>query len=203
MQLALTMNLKLHLLSRIILIAVICLVATAVYVLYQADRQAILETRLTAESIDKQLELQLLRINADFGQSERFPDFDLWKETHVVSGLCISYQSANSNLKRSICNGTKIGSKIWPNWFEYVYRWAFNPGFEVKRQVVFNGHVQGSVIVEPSAEVEMANAWHEVCGLMELSASTILAVLTGLFHRESSLTSCAGDRFRLGANGKG
>jgi len=75
------MNLKFHLLSHIVVIAVTCLISTAGYVLYQADRQAILETQVTAESIDKQLELQLLRIDAGFGQPERFPDFDLWKET--------------------------------------------------------------------------------------------------------------------------
>ncbi|MDD5581135.1 MAG: histidine kinase [Methylobacter sp.] len=170
------MNLKLHLLSRIVLIAVICLIATAVYVLYQADRQAILETRLTADSIDKQLELQLLRINADFGQSERFPDFDLWKETHVVSGLCVSYQAANGSLKRSICNGAKIASNSWPNWFEYVYRRASNPGFEVVQPVTFDGRIQGSVIVEPSAEVQIANAWHDVRVLMGLSAGTTSAL---------------------------
>ncbi|MGZ8163313.1 MAG: histidine kinase [Methylobacter sp.] len=170
------MNLKLHLLSRIILIAVICLAATAVYVLYQADRQAILESHLTAESIDKQLELQLLRIDASFGQQEGYPDFDLWKETRTAPGICVSYKSANSNLKRSICNGAKIASRIWPNWFEYFYRWAFNPGFEVRRQVTFKGQVQGYVIVEPSAEVEIANAWHEIRGLMELSVSTTLAL---------------------------
>lgn len=170
------MNLKFHLLSRIVLIAVICLIATAVYVLYQADQQAILETQLTAESIDKQLELQLLRIDAGFGQPEHFPDFDLWKETRTVSGICVSYLSANSNLKRSICIGAKIALRIWPNWFEYFYRWAFNPGFEVVRQVTFNGQVRGSVIVEPSAEVEIASAWHNVRGLMGLSASTTLAL---------------------------
>lgn len=61
LKLVFTMNLKFHLLPRIILIAVACLIATAAYVLYQADQQAILETKLTAESIDKQLELQLMR----------------------------------------------------------------------------------------------------------------------------------------------
>jgi hypothetical protein len=127
----LIMNLKFHLLSRIIVIAVICLIATAGYVLYQADRQAILDTQVTAESIDKQLELQLLRIDAGFGQPERFPDFDLWKETSIMSGICIHYLSEDGNLRRSICNGAEITSRIWPTWFESFYRWAFHPGFEM------------------------------------------------------------------------
>jgi len=170
------MNLKFHLLTRIIVIAVICLMATAAYILYQADQQAILETRVTAESIDKQLELQLLRIDAGFGQPERFPDFDLWKETGTVSGVCVSYLSANSSLKRNICKGAKITSRIWPIWFERFYQWAFHPVFEVVRQVVFKGQVHGSVVVTPSAEMGIASAWQAIRGLMGLSASTTLAL---------------------------
>jgi two-component system sensor histidine kinase UhpB len=172
----LIMNLKFHLLSRIVVIAVICLIATAGYVLYQVDRQAILDTQVTAESIDKQLELQLLRIDAGFGQPERFPDFDLWKETGSASGVCISYRSADSHLRRSICNGAKITSRIWPAWFESFYRWTFHPGYEMVRQVAFNGRIHGSIVVAPSAEMGIASAWEAIRGLMGLSASSTLAL---------------------------
>ncbi|CAA9889638.1 Histidine kinase (fragment) [Candidatus Methylobacter favarea] len=170
------MNLKVYLVSHIILITAVCLLATAVYVFYQADRQTRLETRLTAESIDKQLELQLLRSAAGFGQPERFPDFGLWKETSTAPGICVNYLSGHSNLKRSLCNGSATAARSWPAWFEYIYRRAFNPGFAVTRQVTFKGQVQGSASVEPSAEMEIASAWHQVGGLMSLSASTTLAL---------------------------
>lgn len=74
-----SMNLKWHLISRIILIALLCLLATVAYALYHTNQQARQEARTTAETIAKQLEFQLLRINAGFGQPERFPDFDLWQ----------------------------------------------------------------------------------------------------------------------------
>jgi signal transduction histidine kinase len=170
------MNLKFHLLSRIIVIAALCLIATAAYILYQADRQAILEAQITAESIDKQLELQLLRIDAGFGQPERFPDFDLWKETSTASGICINYRSADGNLRRSICNGADVTSRIWPTWFESFHQWAIHPGLEVVRQVLFNNQIHGSVIVTPSAEMEIANAWQNIRGLMGLSFTTASAL---------------------------
>ncbi|WP_404355117.1 histidine kinase [Methylotuvimicrobium sp. KM1] len=170
------MNLKLHLLSRIVLIAVACLIATAAYVLYQADQQAILDTQVTAESIDKQLELQLMRIDAGFGQPERFPDFNLWKETSTASGICISYLSADNSLRRNICHGAKITSRSWPMWFESFYQWAFHPGLEVVRPVAFKGRIHGSVIVAPNAEMEIASAWQNICNLMGLSASSTLAL---------------------------
>ncbi len=170
------MNLKFHLLLRIVLIAVACLIATAAYVLYQADQQAIRDTQVTAESIDKQLELQLMRIDAGFGQPERFPDFNLWKETSPASGICISYLSADNSLRRNICHGAKITSRSWPEWFESFYQWAFHPGLEVVRPVEFKGRIHGSVIVAPSAEMEIANAWQAIRGLMGLSASSTLAL---------------------------
>ena len=176
LKLAFTMNLKFYLLPRIILIAVACLITTAAYVLYQADQQAVLETKLTAESIDKQLELQLMRIDAGLGQPERYPDFDLWKETGTASGICVSYLSANNSLKRSICNGAKIMPRIWPIWFEHFYQWAFHPGLEVVQSVAFSGRVHGSIIVAPSAEMEIASAWQAIRSLMGLSASSTFAL---------------------------
>ncbi|WP_426992406.1 histidine kinase [Methylomonas sp. CM2] len=170
------MNLKFHLLSRIVLIAGTCLVATTAYVLYQADQQAILETQVTAESIDKQLELQLVHIDAGFAQPERFPDFNLWKETSTASGVCISYLSTIDSLRRNICNGAKITSRSWPIWFASFYQWAFHPGLEVVRPVEFKGRIHGSVMVAPSAEMGIASAWQNIRGLMGLSASTTLAL---------------------------
>jgi len=170
------MNLKFHLLSRIVLIAGTCLIATAAYVLYQADQQAILDTQVTAESIDKQLELQLLHIDAGFAQPERFPDFNLWKETSTASGVCISYLSTNDSLSRNICQGAKITSRSWPIWFASFYQWAFHPGLEVARPVEFKGQIHGSVIVAPNAEMEIASAWQNISNLMGLSASSTLAL---------------------------
>ena len=173
---AIAMNLKFYLLSRIVLIAATCLIAIAAYVLYQADQQAILETQATAESIDKQLEVQLMRIDAGFGQAERFPDFDLWKETATVPGVCVSYLSVNGNLMRSICNGEKITSQTWPIWFESFYQWAFHPGLEVVRQVAFKGQIHGSLAIKPSTEMGIESAWQSVSGLMGLSVITTLAL---------------------------
>jgi cytochrome c-type biogenesis protein CcmH/NrfG len=81
------MNLKYYLLLRITLVVALCLVATVAYNLYQHNRQSQQQTRKIADALDKQLELQLLRIDAGFQGPEHFPDLDLWKETHSVSGI--------------------------------------------------------------------------------------------------------------------
>ena len=132
--------------------------------------------RLTAESLGKQLEFQLFRINAGVGQANRFPDFDLWKQTGSVPGICVRFVATDSAAARSLCNGAKPSGLNWPDGFETFYRRLFNPGFEITRPIAFNGRVYGSLTVTPSAEMEIAQAWENIRSLLGLSAITVLAV---------------------------
>jgi two-component system, NarL family, sensor histidine kinase UhpB len=170
------MNLQFHLLSRITVVALMCLLVTTAYVLYRSDRQARQSAQITAESLGRQLELQLFRINAGLGQANQFPDFDLWKQTGNVSGICVRFVATGSVAARSLCNGEKLSGLNWPGGFETFYRRFFSPGFEITRPIVFNGRVYGSLTVTPSAEMEIAQAWGNICSLLGLSAITVLAV---------------------------
>jgi two-component system sensor histidine kinase UhpB len=169
------MNLQFHLLSRITIIALLCLLATAAYVLHHSNQQARQATQLTAESLVKQLELQLLRINGGFGQANQFPDFDLWKQTSSVPGICVSFV-ATDNTARSLCNGAKLSVRNYPDGFERFYRRLLNPGLVLTLPIVFNNRVYGSLTVTPSAEMEIAKAWDNLCSLLGLSIITVLAV---------------------------
>ncbi|MFI3155086.1 MAG: histidine kinase [Methylococcaceae bacterium] len=170
------MNLQFHLLSRITVVALMCLLTTAAYVLYQSDRQAGQATQATAESLGKQLEFQLLRINAGFGPAHKFPDFELWKQTGSMPGICVRFVSTDNAAQHSLCNGAKLAGLIRPEIFESFYRTVLNPGFEITRPIAFNGRVYGSLTVTPSAEMEIAQAWENIHSLLRLSALTVLAV---------------------------
>lgn len=170
------MNLQFHLLSRIAFVALICLLTTAAYLLISIDRQSRQTTQTTAQSLAKQLEFQLLRINAGLGQTNPFPDFELWKQTGNVIGVCIRYLPADGAMARSVCNGTNLFKRNWPEYFERVYRRLFSPGFEVTQAIDFDGRVVGSLTVTPSVEMQLAQAWDNIRGLLGLSAMTILAV---------------------------
>lgn len=170
------MNLQLHLLSRIAVLALLCLLATASYALYQSHHQAEQSTRQIAESLAKQLESQLLLINAGIGLSNSFPDFEFWKQSGAQPGICITYTAADSPMSRSLCNGTKPLDADWPEGFENIYRRIFSPGWQALRSVILNGRVYGSLTVTPSAELEIADAWNKTRSLMELSSVTVSAV---------------------------
>lgn len=172
------MNLKFHLLIRIILVAIICLLATAAYVLYNTDQQSKQQSQIILDSITRQLEVQLFRIDAGFGRRDLFPDLSLWKETHSVSGICIRFQSANNKITRGICRGSEWPNKHWPKLFETVYQFIFTPGLEVFRPIIFNNQVYGSITVIPSVEMELNLAWTNMRALLGLSAITILSICT-------------------------
>jgi len=175
------MNLQFLLLSRITIVALLCLVAATAYVLYHSDRKARQATQITADSLGKQLELQLFRTHAGFRDTNQFPDFDLWKQTGNTPGVCVRFVSANSAIERSLCKGAKPGILNWPNGFETFYRRLFNPGFEKTRPIVFNDRVYGLLTVTPNAEMEIAQAWENIRGLLGLSAITVLAVCLLVF----------------------
>jgi two-component system, NarL family, sensor histidine kinase UhpB len=175
------MNLQFHLLSRIVAVALACLLFMTAYVLFHSDQQTRQATQEIAESLGKQLEMQLFRINAGFGQGNQFPDFDQWKQTGSVPGICVRYQSKDSVDARSFCAGEKLFSLSWPDSFETFYRWLFSPGFAITRPIAFNERVYGSLTVTPSAEMDIAQAWENIRGLLGLATFTVLAVCLLVF----------------------
>ncbi|OQK18110.1 histidine kinase [Methyloprofundus sedimenti] len=170
------MNLKFHLLLRITLVALFCLLGTASYVLYQADRQAKQEAQALLDSVTQQLHMQLLRIDAGFGQANKFPDLSLWQETSHVSGVCLRFITANNGFTRGLCRGAEWPATQWPRAFAIAYQWLFNPGLEIKREITFKGRKHGALSLTPSAEKELARAWENLRVLLTLSAFTIVAV---------------------------
>lgn len=129
-----------------------------------------------AESLGKQLESQLLLIDAGIGQANPFPDFEFWKQTGSQPGTCLAYVPTNQSQPRSLCTGNKPFEADWPAGFEKVYRRIFNPGSQAVRTIALKDRVYGSLTVAPSAELEIADAWNKTIDLMALSSVTVSAV---------------------------
>lgn len=175
-----TISLKLYLIILIILIATACLLSTATFVLYQADHQSKQQTAISTKSIAQQLGMQRFRISKGFEAPDRFPDFDLWKESESSSGLCARFTGLDKKIVKSVCRGG-MTTEQWPGWFENIYRWSFHPGQEIEREVTQDRQAYGTVTVSPSAEMELARAWHDVKKLMGLSAVTVVSLCILLF----------------------
>lgn len=172
------MSLNFHLLTRITLVAVICLMATIFAVIYQADRQTQLSINKTADSIAKQLQVQLFRIDAGSDQPGHFPDLELWKQTRLAPGICIRYTATDAKVNNGICLGPESPLQAWPKLFEQLYRYLFIPDLQTSRTIHFKNTDYGSITVSASPEMSLARVWENVISLISLSALTIFAVST-------------------------
>lgn len=172
----LLMNLQLHLITRIALVALLCLLVIASFLLYQSHHQTEQNSRQMADAASKQLESQLLLRIAGIGRTDAFPDFEFWKQSGSQPGICLTYLSADKALRRSICNGTKLADTSWSAAFEAAYRRMFSPGELVIRPVIVQGRHYGSLELTPSAELEIAEAWSKTRSLMALSSVTVSAL---------------------------
>jgi signal transduction histidine kinase len=170
------MNLKLHLLTRIALVAVLCLLVLASFLQHKSHQQAEQNSRQLADTVTKQLESQLLLRIAGIGRATAFPDFEFWKQSAHQKGVCLTYIAKDGETPRSICTGIALVDATWPSWFENAYRRTFKPGEAVVRLVTAQGRNYGSLTVTPSAELEIAEAWQQTSSLMALSVVTIFAV---------------------------
>lgn len=170
------MNLQLHLLFRITAIGLTCLLLVSGYALFQSNRQAKQAAWRIADSQAKLLESQLALHKAGIGLGNPFPDFEFWKQSGNQPGICLNYASTDKTIARGLCSGTKPESASWPAFFDAGYRWLFHPGGQAVKSIGLQGRTLGFLTVTPSAELEVADAWHKVLNLTALSLATVLAV---------------------------
>ncbi len=170
------MNLKKQLFFRILFVAVICLTASAFYVLYQTDRQAISEANFTADRIEKQVNDQLLQMFTRHDLSRKFPNTELWPDINSVSGSCIQFLSRSENRRRNLCQQIIEAERTWPVWFGSLYQQLFSPDFEVQKNISFNIMTYGSVLVTLNTRIEIARAWNTLRAIIGVLFASIFAV---------------------------
>jgi len=181
------MNLQLSLIIRIVFIAFICLVANATYVLYQNDQHAKQQAAETVNRIEKKIHTQLQRIYEGHDHSTSFPDVSLWQGINGLPGSCIQFESISSSRQRFVCNEEYIENPTWPAWFGNLYQYAFDPEFEIEREVVFQALSFGSIIVTLNQHAEISQAWTKLQGLMGLTVMTVLALSILFFFTVSRI----------------
>lgn len=170
------MNLKVHLFSNILLIAIVCLLSSAFYVLHQTDGQAQSEAKLTAKLIHQQVTSQLLQMFSRYDLTSTFPNTELWPNINGISGSCIQFLSRAEQRRRTLCNDTSDADRTWPNWFGSLYQHLFHPDFEVKKNVAFNAMTYGSIVVTLNARIETARAWNTLRSVIGVLSISIFAV---------------------------
>ncbi|MEE9319840.1 MAG: histidine kinase [Granulosicoccus sp.] len=170
------MNLKVHLLLRIIVLALLCLLVATAYMLYSVNRDARHATVMAVDAVEKHLILQRVLIESGNGIASHYPNLDLWQETSSRSGLCVRIRSEAGNLTYSSCVGSLVSGEPVPSRFASLYTKIFNPGHAVSRKIVYRETGYGRLTVTPDKSHELEQAWSSVLSLSSLTAITVFAV---------------------------
>lgn len=169
------MNLKTHLMTRIVLIAALCLIVAAGYVLLTGAQEAQRYSNQTLDVVDRQLQAQLAKIAAGYERPDRFPYFDPLVESGLLAGFCIKYVGPGGEVRQSSCRGSAQAQWV-PDWFAAAYRAIFNPGQETARDLSWRNGTYGRISAVADAEGQIADAWRNVGALLGLTAMTVLAL---------------------------
>ncbi len=175
------MNLKFQLLLRILLIALVCLMGSAWYVLYQTDKQAIFEAKQTASRIERQTRQQMLQMFQRYDFSRPFPDVNQWRGIGGVPGSCTQFLSRTQSRERSLCNDMPDLETTYPGWFGNFYSQFFNPDYEVRTPVNFNALRYGTVLVTLNVQMETTRAWNNLRAVTGVLTVTFVALCVLMF----------------------
>ena len=169
------MDLKTHLMIRIVLIAALCLAVAAGYALWSGEREARHDSDRILDVVARQLEAQQMKIAAGLDRPERFPYLDPLLESGLLAGFCLKYVDAQSRVTQRSCRGMSQEQSA-PGWFVSSYRAVLDPGHEISRDLDWRDQAYGRISVVADVDGQIAVAWHDVRALLGLATMTVLAL---------------------------
>ncbi|WP_367156080.1 sensor histidine kinase [Methylomonas sp. HYX-M1] len=169
------MNLQLHLCSRIAAVSLLCLSGIAAYTLYDSHRQQRAELERIADTLTAQLALQLNRERSGLGNNRPFPDFEVWKQSSPAAGICIKLSDYRSESVKYLCNGAVAHAAEVPAAFTRAYQWLFHPDAPLGKKLAVNRRAVAELQVWADSTTLIERAWQQIAGLLQLSASSIIA----------------------------
>ncbi|MEX1199564.1 MAG: histidine kinase [Methylophaga sp.] len=170
------MNLKLQLFARILLIALLSVLMSAAYVLYQTNQQSIQQANATAKRINQHMTEELLRNFSRYDYRTPFPDTGLWGDISGLPGSCVQFLSRSESRRRSLCSEVNEAERTWPRWFGTLYDQLFQPDYEANRRFFFNSITYGTILVSLNRQVETSRAWNNLQAVIGILSFSILAV---------------------------
>lgn len=174
-------DLKTSLIWRIVAVAAACFVVVAAASLIGIDQEARQRAQTTADLVAKHLSLQLLRVNAGFDLSNRYPDWDGLLANSPAPGQCVRLDNDKGEIVRSTCIGTPADAAAAPAWFRTIYGLLFAPEQDVQRDVTFKNMSYGRVVVSSDATALVGEAWQQIQRLLLLTG-LIVVTLSALIY---------------------
>ncbi len=169
-------DLKWSLMWRVVVVALLCLLAGAAVAVYRANFEAIEANRSVGETVGRHLDLQLLRIESALDVRERFPDAEALL-VHVLNpGQCVQYVDASGKIILSNCVGFNSFGKEAPSWFSAPFEFTLASRLTYERPLVHKGAAHGKIVVSSDPSAMTLLAWSDISRMLGLFAATIAAL---------------------------
>lgn len=183
------MNLKWYLITRIWMLAFLCLLLASGHVLWKTEREQQRQLASALETVSKQIRNRLTTAAMGFSTTgfDRDGRFLFWNPTvgsEIMAGICIRYIDERDNVRASSCQGWPKANRhnrwqervLVPGWFAAFYRFALSPGEEAVLWLSWDGRSYGRVVAALDPDNQIAEAWHDISTLTSLTVVTVLAL---------------------------
>lgn len=181
------MNLKWYLITRIWLLAFLCLVLASGHVLWQTQREQQRQLAKTLDTIAKQVKNRLTVTSmgfyaTGFDREGRFSFWDPLMASTITAGVCVKYVDEQGKVRTNSCrNWPKTHRQgesegVAPAWFAAVHGLLLGSGKEMVVPLSWDGeqHGQVSAMMNPASEV--MEAWERVNALIGLTMTTVVVL---------------------------
>lgn len=170
------MNLKTSLILRVILVGISCFGLVIAYVLFETQQAARQSTNKTADLIVRHLQLQRLKIDANYDSSARFPDWGTIASHIAVNGQCVSFAAPEGRVLRRSCLGFPEYASTPPGWFSRLHGLLFQASESAEREVVYKKRSYGTVRVSSDRAFVTGRSWHDLTQMLTLAIITVLSL---------------------------
>jgi signal transduction histidine kinase len=170
------LDLKWSLTLRVVAVALACFVVAAALGLYGTYRELRQANEDVADTVVKQLQVGLFRLETNIDAPARFPDWDQVIDRVQGAGQCIQYVRPDGSIGRSSCVGAGPGEGGLPTWVASLGTFVLGTQAEIARPVSYNGKDHGTLVVTTKTSVALAAIWKDVSGLLGLSALVVGAI---------------------------
>ena len=168
------MSLQSHLVIRIVFVAALCLAGTALAALWSDDDGLRGEAVRIADSVGRQLEIQLLSIGRRDGEAPFTAQLDPIADGLLPAGFCATWRPASAVTPQTSCRGAE-GIEAVPPWFAHLFASIFGPDLAVERQLDGRHRSSGLLVVDVSNDRRLAQGWHDVRTLIAFAAVVVAA----------------------------
>jgi signal transduction histidine kinase len=170
------MDLKWLLVRRIVLVALACFIAGSAFTVVAIGHNVKRQNEQLADSVGRQLALQLVRIGTFIDTPQRFPDWEMVTSFVLQPGQCIQFLDVNALITRSSCQGVNTAAITAPDWFLAAHRKFLDAKASASYAISYRGKQYGTVVTSSEPLATANQAWTTIAPMLGLSAALIAAL---------------------------